>query len=586
MTGGGQKGKLKLGCHEGHDRKGFFNLTVASSDEEVVDLVYLGLEKSLRRIAIFYRFVTRTLHRVHSKKDLYKDSCSLCKLQPVEDYLEFTSLGVGTSLLPDGGEGVFPSDYDFHMAWKYFCKAATKEVIKSTTESQRESYTKGKDGILYSAGRLSDPIKLSSLNPLSESLNFVKPVALVTSKLVYALAVHLHWKYFHPGVERLVFLILQVLHVEKVRKLCKYIHKTCARCRYLLKKTIQVQVGKQNELSYTMAPIFYSCQIDIACSFNSYGLNTRVTKPAFFMIFVCMVSNAVSITVLEDLTTDSVVCAIDRHSSRYGYPKYLLPDLQSSFAKLEDLRVCFRDIQGHLHRQHKVILDFCTPLNHCEHGKVEARVKILKDLLEKSNSQGFRHSYLEWETIAQRIGSLMNSLPIARAEDIRSNTEMDIFGVICPNHFILGKNLDRTVEGSCIVLDDRSKMLELINETREFLEDVIISNVHRFIPTSLSSKSGMIPAVGDLVLFVMKDNQRERNKVWKFGKIMEIFVDGRAGKVKLCYKNSSETVFREVFRNLRDVCLIHSLDDLDFNTDQHRRALETQKMFFLDTLKC
>ena len=181
-------------------------------------------------------------------------------------------------------------------------------------------------------------------------------------------------------------------------------------------------------------------------------------------------------------------------------------------------------------------------------------MKILKDLLEKSNSKGFRHSYLEWETIAQRIGSLMNSLPIARAEDIRSNTEMYIFGVICPNHFILGKNLDRTVEGSCIVLDDRSKMLELINETREFLEDIIISNVHKFIPTSLSSKSGMIPAVGDLVLFVMKDNQRERNKVWKFGKIMEIFVDGRAGKVKLCYKNASETVLREVFRNLSDVC--------------------------------
>ena len=107
----------------------------------------------------------------------------------------------------------------------------------------------------------------------------------------------------------------------------------------------------------------------------------------------------------------------------------------------------------------------------------------------------------------------MNSFPIAKAEDIRNNNEMDVFGVICPNHFILGNNLDRTVEGSCIILDARSKMLEVINETREFLEDLIISNIHRFIPTSLKSKSGLIPVVGDLVLFVMKDNQRERNKV-------------------------------------------------------------------------
>ena len=115
-------------------------------------------------------------------------------------------------------------------------------------------------------------------------------------------------------------------------------------------------------------------------------------------------------------------------------------------------------------------------------------------------------------------------------------------------------------------------MLDIVNETREFLEDQLVSHLHRFIPTTQSFKSDEVPKVGDIVIFVMKDNQRKRNITWKFGRISETYVDGRAGKVRICYKNADECVFREVARNVSDVCIIDSIDDIEFNTEQHRKA--------------
>ena len=166
---------------------------------------------------------------------------------------------------PSERQVVFTTQYDSYLAWKYLCRIATKEVLLSTTDKERVMYSMGQDGVLYSSGRLPHPIGLDPNNPITTSFQFLRPVALASSKLVYSILIHLHWTHNHPGVERLVHIVLQVLHVENVRKVCKYIRKTCPRCRYILKKTIKVQVGIQSSLSCMVAPPFFSCQLDIAC---------------------------------------------------------------------------------------------------------------------------------------------------------------------------------------------------------------------------------------------------------------------------------------------------------------------------------
>ena len=78
---------------------------------------------------------------------------------------------------------------------------------------------------------------------------------------------HMHCLHNHPGVEKLVLLVLQVIHVERLRTLVKYIRKSCPRCRYILMKEIKIEVSNQHKLAYTSAPPFHSAQMDIACGF-------------------------------------------------------------------------------------------------------------------------------------------------------------------------------------------------------------------------------------------------------------------------------------------------------------------------------
>ena len=540
----------------------------------VVDLVTKGFKQSFGALAYVMKFISKLKHNLHKKEKLFSETCNICQLQfAVGGIPELLGIKDSFSQLP-GREGVFTSPYDQFLAWKTLCKIGTQEVKATLTNSQKEKYVESDEGILYSGGRLSQLHTVK--NTLYERFQFVKPVILVSSQLTYSIVMHMHWLHNHPGVEQLVLLVLQVIHVERLRTLVKYIRKSCPRCRYILKKEIKIEVSNQHKLAYTSAPPFYSAQMDVACGFLAYDVKHRVTKSAYLLVIVCNLTSAVSLTVLENLSTDQVLFGLERHSARHGWPKYLLPDRQSSFSKLEDLRISFRDLQGRLFYSQKIYLDFCTPNNHAEHGKVEARVKIIKTIFEKAAETGKKHSYIEWETVAQRTAAAMNSLPIARSGDSRNPQDMEDFGLITPFHFLLGLNPNRLLSDSATLLDTRSNMLDIVNNTNEFLHGILLDHLHRFIPSCGKSKNDKVPEPGDVVIFVHVDNIRARNRDWKFGRIQENYVNGNPGRVRIVYRNSNETTYREIERHLKDVCLISALDDIDFNTEAHRLALEHQ----------
>ena len=541
----------------------------------LIALVHIGFSKSLRILALVWRFISKLRHKVHLARDQQTVvSCHRCNLQG-----KLGNLPESIVSNPSVGGRVFTSSYDFYLAWKYLCRCATQEVLATTTESQRRTYVLGTDQILYAGGRLDYEIPLQTQN-MFEKLNFTHPVALVDSDLAYSVVMHIHWSTQHPGVERLVFLVSQVLFVEKLRTLCKYVRKTCNRCRYLQKKVLQAEVENQSQLSFVSAPPFFSFQMDIATGFKAHDINTRATIDCHFLVMCCMVTNAVSITVLESLKTDSIVLALSRHSDQFGWPKYILPDQQSSFTTLKELKFSFRDLQGELFEKESVILDFCTPGHHQSHGKIEVRVKLIKEMLESNCEKQRKHSLVEWDTIVRKVASSLNSLPMSRSGDTRNPSDMGMFSLITPNHFLFGKNSSRVPDGSPVVLDNPSKMLEKVCKTNDILQDILLSHIHRFIPGS-NNKVGQIPNPGDIVLFVLKDGIRSRNKCWKFGRILANYVNGRSSLVNICYRNANESVFRELERHVSDVCIISHVDEISFNTVEHKMALDAQRKYLV-----
>ena len=89
-----------------------------------------------------------------------------------------------------------------------------------------------------------------------------------------------------------------------------------------------------------------------------------------------------------------------------------------------------------------MMVDFATcPVGgHNYNGKVERRIKHVKESLEKTISNQ-RLSVLQWETISAEVSNATNDLPLALGNIVSDFENMD---VITTNRLKLGRNNERS----------------------------------------------------------------------------------------------------------------------------------------------
>ena len=74
--------------------------------------------------------------------------------------------------------------------------------------------------------------------------------------------------------------------------------------------------------------------------------------------------------------------------------------------------LCFRDIKGKLDKDILVEFDICPIGGHNVNGKIEHKIRHIKESLEKSASNQ-RLSVSQWETVAAEFSNTINDLPLA-----------------------------------------------------------------------------------------------------------------------------------------------------------------------------
>jgi len=553
----------------------------------LVDFVQFGFRKGFRVLTLVIRFVCLLQHKVHTTKELRSTKCKYCKLslhtfdsspfKVIErEFLDHHRIDYSPKL--EGRVKVaYTSPMDTHNAWDYLSRKCTEEV-KNNLPRNRWIHYQEKNGIMFSGGRLStlDHITVVEdvslrIGPFYEELHYLNPVALVSSSIVYSLLMHLHTSLNHCGVEKLVNNLLKIFFVERARSLAKRIRKDCVACKIKLRKNYEVMIENQSRLSYTIAPAFYACQIDIISKFKAHDINVRTSRECYVLILVCCLTQAVSLHVMERYDTDSVVSALIRHSGRFGWPKYILPDEGSQLLKLKDLKFSLRDLQQQLWTEQNVILDPCSPKSHWEHGKVESRIGAVRDSL--SSMLDFKNSLIGWETIFSTITSVLNSIPITRGNDDRGNLNHE-FDLITPYLCLLGHNSNRALEGTFLLENHPSKHLDKVNCSLQAYFSQLTGTFHRLIPAPNKWKSSDPPQEGDVVLFL--DNEGFKYDTWKYGRVIETNVDGKKTKIRIGYRNANESKNRETFRHPRNCVCIWKEEDIDFNTTAHFRAVASQ----------
>ena len=397
------------------------------------------------------------------------------------------------------------------------------------------------------------------------STSFCVPIVDAHSPIAYSVVNDIHWNHEvanHRGVETVYRYVLQQCYIINGRSLVKLFRKNCERCRYLAKRTIDIEMGAVSTQNLTIAPAFYISQVDIAGPFLAYSPhNKRTTVKVYFVVYCCSTTSSVSIKVMEDYSASSFMQSFIRFSCDNGYPKILVSDEGSQLLKgYDDMRISYTDLRNKLHALASVEYDVVPTGGHNMTGRVERSIKEIKLSIKKSY-QNQKLSILQWETVGAEIANAINDMPLALGNTVSDFENMDL---LTPNRLRLGRNNNRSPVGPLFVTDDPSKFFEA-NEAifNTWFETWLTSHVPKLMTQPKWFDSQYHLKEGDIVLFLKKEGLLNTTYQYGIVKSVETGRDGKIRTVVVRYRNHNETFDRETRRAVRQLVMIHQVDELD-----------------------
>ncbi len=305
----------------------------------------------------------------------------------------------------------------------------------------------------------------------------------------------------------------------------KAIRDGCQRCRRILKRHIKTKMGDVPVEKLMIAPAFSYLQADTAGPFPAYSRhNQRSTIEVNCLVLVCIVTGAVSLWALETLEAPSIVKAMLRHATRYGFPVTAYTDKGPGLRKGLTMRVDITDYATLIKRDLGMNVIPKPTHSHESRGKVERVIKVLKNYLEDRKLERLRQSILDWESSFAFVANYLNNLPMSRLSRNRSMS-YDITGIITANRLLLGRNnfrsLSQVIEEEGVTYKDRLSRNDVINKSWQTL-------LQRLVPDLCErpkwhKDNNILPEEGDYVLFCHKESRAgPEHEYWKVGLIIKI----------------------------------------------------------------
>ena len=400
------------------------------------------------------------------------------------------------------------------------------------------------------------------------------PVTDHLSPVAYAIVADTHWYSLdvsHGGIESVLRYAQQTAYVIEGRSLVKGMKKACPRCRYLEKKGVRVAMGPVSNDNLRIAPVFFVCQVDICGPFSAYSpANKRAPRKVWYVVFCCTVTGATDCRVMEDYSADGFISAFIRFSCTYGYPKKLLPDPGSQLVKgCKDMVISMSSITQKLSVEYGVEFTTCPVGAHNYHGKVERKIQQIKKSLSK-HVVNKKLSMIQWETLGLQVSNSINNLPIG----LGSKTELlESLDILTPNRLILGRNNDRSPTAPLEVSHDLRRIVASNNDIyRSWFQEWLISHVPSLIDQPKWFVSDRSIAIGDVVLFLKSERQFDLQ--YQYGLVVKTYEskDGLIRSVEVEYQNPGESVKRRTNRGVRDLVVIHQVDEVGISKELHDLA--------------
>ena len=526
----------------------------------VLGLVFLFLKKLMTRVKRQTRFlITHT-------------SASIPKIitNNHDRFLVTRGNSINKEFQCQGGLVVDLCEEMIKCALTYFFQKATLEIKNFLSEDRYKNISENVDGILYFTGRILPTQEISGQLNLADacfdlcSASFHVPLVDQLSPIAYAIANEIHW--YHPdvkhgGTESVLRQVQSIVFIPGGRNLIKSIKKSCIRCRILLKRAIKVMMGPKDNTSLCISPAYYYTQVDLFGPLDSYSnVNKRAKIKIWFVVFCCSSTGAVDCKVMEDYSTNAFVLAFIRFSCRNGYPMKLLTDSGSQLIKgCADMILNFSSLKNKLSIEYGVSFEKCPVGAHYYHGKVERKIRQIQSSMKKELCH-HRLSIIQWETLGHQVSNSINNLPIGLGNKVDSLENLDI---LTPNRLLLGRNNNRSPTSPLILCQDVKKIIEKNEKIfSAWFHSWLISYVPTLVDRPKWFKNDRHVSLGDIVLLLK--SEKEFENLYQYGIISKIYPgkDGRIRAVDVEYQNAGENVKRTSKRGVRELVMIHPIDEL------------------------
>ena len=473
---------------------------------------------------------------------------------------------------PDGevlhSSGLAPSESEIARATNYYFSIASAEVkIFANKSDLKDSFVKNE--ILHYNGRILEGQEIE--NHLGEGLDveplmFCRPIVDRHSPVAYAVMTHAHVNLARHGNSCATLResrgIAYILHG---RSLAEEIRKKCPHCTRYKARLLERSMGKVHDNRLVIAPPFFYAQCDLfgpmvaTCEHNH-----RSKVKVYGCVFKCTSSCAVAVYCLQDYSTPAVVQAYTRFAARYGHPSKLWIDPGSQLvAACKSMEISAVDLETALTVKHKVGLEFemCPPGAHHHQGMVERSIKEIKKVFQVVFG-GLKLDILSYETAFSFVANELNNFPVCLGSKTECLNKLD---VITPNRLIVGRNNRAALSGQPDLNQPASR---LIKQNRQVEESWWAAwtdlKINDFIPKpSKWQRDWGTVQVGDIVIF-KRAEQALGAPVFRLARVVEIYLDkdDRVRRVKVEYKNSSENVFRNTVKDVKQIAKLHSDTDL------------------------
>ena len=251
--------------------------------------------------------------------------------------------------------------------------------------------------------------------------------------------------------------------------------------------------------------------------------------------------------------------ALERHASRYGMPGHIFVDSGTQLEKLRDTKFDIRGVSGSRFRELTFRVTTATPKAHEQHGRVERKIRTLRDLLQKLANhvvnKGICNTLIGWETLFCRIASQVDDLPIARGA---STAATDLgWEIITPNRLKLGRNNYRNLEGEIVLDNNPQTQLDRNREIFAGWYKLFLERIHLFVPLSVKIESRDIQ-LGDVVLFLFQDGITGRFQTWKLGLVVQLL----SSRTVLIQYSIGGAGTKQIRRSVRQISIVLGADEI------------------------